>query len=113
MKRKHKKLIDILLNSKNYQRFFIRGQKKLTEEAMIKYYEDSIDRDLNDLAKNLGRKLTEQEYDGLLDIVSEYSPKDKEGYIFDYLPFDYALKLYRMKRDEELEKFLVKLKVEE
>jgi hypothetical protein len=45
----------------------------------------------------LGRELTENEQIAILDIVDEYTPKDKDGnYLCHLLPFDYAWKVYKL-----------------
>jgi len=66
-----------------------------------------IDERLEDLAIHLDRELTEYEERRILEIVDEYTPKDKDGdYLTDLLPFDYAWKIYEAKKDVGWERFL-------
>ena len=89
-KRKHKKLVDILIKSGYGKSDFISKHQELLEDIELQRCEDQIDKNIEDLEKKIGRELTEKEYHKLLDIVGEYSPKDKEGtIIFDYIPFDF------------------------
>jgi hypothetical protein len=57
-----------------------------------------IDENLENLSLYVGRLLTEDETSAILDIVDEYTPKDdKENYLVELLPFDYAWKIYEAK----------------
>lgn len=83
-------LADILQESK-YQKDFI------TEDNI-----NEIEERLDELAEYLDRELTEHEEVRILEIVDEYTPKDKDGdYLTDLLPFDYAWKIYEAKKDAE------------
>jgi hypothetical protein len=68
-------------------------EKKRTEENI-----DIINERFRDLSAVLGKELTGDEESAILDIVDEYTPKDKDGnYLYPLLPFDYAWKIYRIK----------------
>lgn len=68
------------------------------EESFVQESEAEIDMRLEDLEKFIGRKLTSDEQFAILDIVDEKSPKDDEGYIIDYLSFDYAWEIYQTRK---------------
>ena len=58
-----------------------------------------IDDRLEDLTEYLGREMTEDETSAILDIVDEYTPKDKDGnYLVGLIPFDYAWEIYQAKK---------------
>lgn len=60
-----------------------------------------IDEHLSDLCDHIGRLLTEEETNDILDIVDEYTPKDKAGdYLGPLLPFDYAWEIYQIKKEQ-------------
>ena len=55
--------------------------------------------------------MTEEEEIAILEIVDEYTPKDKDGdYLVSLLPFEYAWEIYENK-NEELDEFIGKLKI--
>ncbi|MDR3642873.1 MAG: hypothetical protein P4L74_04575 [Candidatus Doudnabacteria bacterium] len=57
-----------------------------------------IDEQFLELEEIVGRELTEEEQSAILDIVDEYTPKDKDGnYLCSLLPFDYAWEIYEVK----------------
>jgi hypothetical protein len=67
------------------------------DQAFVEEEEAEIDKRLEDLEELIGRKLTRDEQFAILTIVDEQSLKDDEGYIIEYLPFDYAWKIYQAK----------------
>lgn len=59
---------------------------------------ETIDDNLEDLSALVGRDLTEAEQSGVLDIVDEFTPKDRDGnYLGSILPFDKAWEVYEMR----------------
>ena len=69
--------------------------KEANEDNLAK-----IDARLDGLEKYLGRELTEDEEMAILDIVDEYTPKDKKGnYLVPLIPFDYAWKIYEAMKE--------------
>ena len=66
-------------------------------ESYVKEEEAEIDKQLEDLEELIGRKLTRDEQYAILTIVDEHSIKDDDGYIIEFLPFDYAWKIYQAK----------------
>lgn len=64
--------------------------------------ESVIDNNLQDLQDYVGRKLTEEEQVGILEVVDEYTPKDADGnYSGDLLPFDKAMEIYELKNQSK------------
>lgn len=60
-----------------------------------------IDKHLSGLCDYLGRLLTEEETNDILDIVDEYTPKDKDGdYLGPLLPFEYAWEIYKIQKEQ-------------
>lgn len=61
---------------------------------------DTIDARLDDLADALGRELTPKEEEALLDIVDEYTPKDKGGNYLggDTISFEKAYEIYELQQ---------------
>jgi hypothetical protein len=69
------------------------------EALRLKENVSEIDERLEDLVEYLGRELTEDETSAILDIVDEYTPKDKDGnYLVELLPFEYAWEIYEAKK---------------
>lgn len=63
-------------------------------EANVERLDDSFE----DLEAEVGRKLTEAEQSSLLDIVDDYTPKDRQGnYAGEILGFDKAWEIYQLK----------------
>jgi predicted RNA-binding protein len=61
-----------------------------------------IDEQFLELQEMIGRELTEDEQSEVLDIVDEYTPKDKDGnYLCSLLPFDYAWEIYEVQKRGE------------
>lgn len=57
-----------------------------------------IDESFEDLSAFVGRDLTDAEQSALLDIVDDYTPKDRNGnYAGELLPFDKAWEIYELK----------------
>lgn len=80
------------------------------EDILKEIYEEEIIERLEDLNEYLGREITSKERRGLLDIVSEYTPRDKDGeFLVDYLPFEYAWEIYEAKKEAKLDEFVDKL----
>jgi predicted RNA-binding protein len=71
-------------------------QKQATDEDQrIEGNIGIIDENFLELQAMIGRELTEEEQSDVLDIVDEYTPKDKDGnYLCSLLPFDYAWEIY-------------------
>lgn len=56
-----------------------------------------IDNRFLELESFVGRSLTEYEQSEILDIVDQYTPKDKDdNYLCSLLPFDYAWEIYQI-----------------
>ena len=69
------------------------------EDERIKGNIEIIDDQFLELEEMIGRELTEEEQSEVLDIVDQYTPKDKEGnYLCSLLPFDYAWEIYETKK---------------
>ena len=82
------------------------------EALRVKNNEAEIDRKFEYLTELIGRELTEKEEDDFLDIVDEYTPKDRDGnYLIDLVPFDYAWEIYEARKKVELDDFLLGLEV--
>lgn len=61
-----------------------------------------LDKHISDLCDSIGRLLTEKEACDILDIVDEYTPKDKDGnYLGPLLPFDYAWEIYEIQKESQ------------
>lgn len=70
-----------------------------TETRAVMENEGVIDNRIEDLSAQLGRDLSEKEELSLLDIVDEYTPKDRDGnYAGDTIPFEKAWEIYEMKQ---------------
>jgi len=64
-----------------------------------------------ELEEESGIVLTKKDRVALIGIVKDYSPKDKKGdYFGDWLPFDYAWKLYKAKIMNKIERNLERYK---
>jgi hypothetical protein len=75
---------------------------KAQEALRMEYGIAMIDKNLEELADSVGRLLTVQETSDILDVVDEYTPKDKDGnYLGPMLPFDYAWVIYQIKRESK------------
>ncbi len=74
----------------------------IVDDAVIENNEAEIDRRFENLAAYVGRKLTEEEQEAILDIVDECTPKDGKGYYRGPLvPFDYAWKIYENQKESD------------
>jgi hypothetical protein len=88
------KVIFNILPKDVVEEFF--DQQRLGQSDLVKKNIDMIDDCINDLAKSIGRELTSNEEEAILDIVDELSPKDEDGfYLTELIPFDYAWKVYK------------------
>jgi len=104
--------LDILSKSR-YWRYHLGKSTPAQEKLKLKKNEAIIDMSLFNLAKHVGRKLTEDEEIEVLTIVDKITPKRKDGnYMVDLLPFNYAWKIYEAKKDIGLDKFIGKLEVD-
>jgi len=77
-----------------------RGAVELREQESkrIDSNVEIIDTRLEALSDQIGRDLTEKEESALLDIVDEYTPKDRYGdYSGDIIPLDKAWEIYELK----------------
>jgi hypothetical protein len=74
-------------------------ERKIAQEKQEKENVEIIDERLRYLGTLVvGKDLTEEEQMAILDIVDEYTPKDKDGnYLCSLLPFDYAWEIYQIK----------------
>lgn len=81
-----------------FQRFSEMGKQ---QEEVINQRVQSFDRAFEELSVVEGKEFTDDEQVALLDIVEEYSPKDKDGALIgDYLlPLDKAYEIYKVKND--------------
>ncbi len=72
------------------------AQKQATDEDQrIEGNVAIIDEQFLELQDLIGRELSEDEQSAILDIVDEYTPKDKDGnFLCSLLPFDYAWEIY-------------------
>ncbi len=72
------------------------------EDEAVAFWEREIDRLFERFYAKLGRRLTEEEYVGILGIVEEFSPKDPEGDICGpYFPFGYAWRIYQYRKKHQ------------
>ena len=74
------------------------------EHSEIKFYDKILDENLDKLCKSQGIKFTENEQSKFYEIVEYYSPKDANGNIIDYLPFDFAWELYKIQKGHNFDK---------
>lgn len=71
-------------------------QENLIEQRNV----ETIDSNLEALSDALGRGLTQKEESALLDIVDDFTPKDRDGnYIGATIPFEKAWEIYEMKQN--------------
>ncbi len=78
-------------------KFTLNDLWKEQAESYVQENVAELDRHLEDLEELIGRKLTSKEEYDILTIVDEHSIKDDDGYIVEFLPFDYAWKIYQTK----------------
>lgn len=79
----------------------VRNERE-SEIRIVNENENVIDSRIEDLSAQLGRDLSEKEEVALLDIVDEYTPKDREGnYAGDTIPFGKAWEIYEMKQAQQ------------
>ena len=77
-------------------------KQAMDEDQRIEGNIGIIDEQFLELQDMIGRELTEDEQSEVLDIVDEYTPKDKDGnYLCSLLPFDYAWEIYQTKNRGE------------
>lgn len=81
-----------------FERFSKMGQE---QEQVIQQRVESFDRAFEELGVVEGKDFTDEEQVAMLDIVEEYSPKDKAGNLIgDFLlPLDRAYEIYKLKAD--------------
>jgi hypothetical protein len=79
-----------------FERFSKMGEE---QEKVISARVESFDRAFEELSVLEGKEFSDDEQVALLDIVEEYSPKDKDGKLIgDYLlPLDKAYEIYKVK----------------
>lgn len=71
----------------------------LESEGDIERRMARIYKKLEQLAIHVGRQLTKEERDEVLDIVHEYTPKDSDGYyLVPIIPFEKAWQIYKLKK---------------
>ena len=91
--------LDNLLSQYELNAYFQERKELQTQENI-----EIIDERFDDLAKYIGRELTEEEQSALLDIVDEHTPKNSQGnYAIDLFPFEYAWRIYETKRNSQWE----------
>jgi hypothetical protein len=56
----------------------------------------------------MGIKFTKDEEKKFYKIVEQYSPKNADGNIIEYLPFDFAWKLYKFQKEYDFDEKLFK-----
>jgi hypothetical protein len=78
------------------------------EKSAVRFYDKILDENLEKLCKTMGIKFTEDEQRKFFAIVEYYSPKDANGNIIDYLPFDFAWELYKIQKGHNFDKKLFK-----
>ena len=77
----------------------VRAERE-SEQTHLKENLSAIDEQLEDLSTFIGRDLTKKEEEALLDIVDDYTPKDKNGnYAGATIPFDKAWEIYELKKN--------------
>ena len=82
------------------ERKVMKRQPVIDEDQRVKNNIEIIDQRFSDLGEMIGRELTEEEESAILDIVDDYTPKNKEGnYLCSLLPFDYAWEIYEAKNN--------------
>jgi hypothetical protein len=64
------------------------------EDEGVRYWERELNRWFNILEMEIGRKLSDVEWDGIIDIIEECSAKDGEGNIIQYFPLNIAWQMY-------------------
>lgn len=73
-------------------------EERFGEEKRVKENIEQIDEQFEDLSAFVGRDLTDQEQSSVLDIIDEYTPKDKDGdYLGAILPAEKAWEIYELK----------------
>lgn len=71
-----------------------RGEEVQRTEENI----EKLDENFEDLTSLVGRDLTDKEQSAILDIVDDYTPKDRNGnYAGELLPFEKAWEIYELK----------------
>lgn len=74
-------------------------EERTTEARVVRENVGEIDERLEDLSVTLGRDITEDEEEAILDIVDDYTPKDEDGnYEGALLPFDKAYEIYELRQ---------------
>jgi hypothetical protein len=72
------------------------------EDEAVEFWEREIDSLFERLYSKIGRKLTKEEYYGVLDIVEEFSPKNSDGDICGpYYPFGRAWQIYQYRKEHQ------------
>ena len=73
--------------------------EKYEETERVEKNVEYIDSQFENLSALVGRDLTEKEQSAVLDIVDEYTPKDKDGnYSGDIIPIEKAWEVYELKQ---------------
>lgn len=72
--------------------------ERLAEVERTEQNIEVLDENFEDLQALVGRELTDKEQAAILDIVDDYTPKDREGnYAGALMPFDKAWEIYELK----------------
>ena len=73
-------------------------------QSEIRFCGKFLDDNLENLCKSQGIKFTKEEQSKFYEIVEYYSPKDADGNIIEYLPFDFAWELYKIQKEHNFDK---------
>lgn len=76
-------------------------EERAQEGQVLSSNERIIDNRLEDLGQVLGRDVTEQEEASILDIVDEYTPKDRDGnYAGELISFEKAWEIHELRQSQ-------------
>ena len=76
--------------------------ERYQEVERIESNVEILDNNFETLSEYVGRDLTEKEQSAILDIVDEFTPKDRDGnYAGDIIPFDKAWEIYELKQERD------------
>jgi hypothetical protein len=66
---------------------------------------EEADEELNEILEyfeyRLGREMSKYDHDTAIDLIRKYSPKDKEGHVFAFLPAETVWEVYLYERGEK------------
>lgn len=88
---------ELLANARKEALDAVRNQRH-EEVARTEENIEALDDNFEDLSALVGRDLTDAEQSAVLDIVDDYTPKDRDGnYSGEILPFEKAWEIYELK----------------